>query len=406
MIFDKTIADQVAESSNRGYWSVNNKVYFFNKFETLKYATDVKSDQIKYHYFDDFYKNLNWHIEPSESLNELYQRRAQNLRDKYEYLILLFSGGADSSNALHSFVDNGIHLDEVITSYPKTLLKKLLPSFDRNNKFHGNSAFEYFEAALPRLQWLSKNHPNVKITDIDATQTALQLVTTGKMSELSHSGFPPVIPIVGTYIPAYLRAREIFDQGKKICWITGNDKPRILYNPKEKIFKTYWQDISFTHGALDNHALSGFKPTVENFYYNQDIVEITLKQCALIKKALIPIFRHQDLSVINAQNLIQSVTERGNYVIDVHHDFIKKILYPQWDTSIFQAEKPENQGHGDGNGYQYYYSGLLDKNLLDHAWGQIRDWYGAINENLLVKDRFNRSRERMYATDAITLKFS
>jgi hypothetical protein len=406
MIIDKHIAERVSNETKRGYWSVNSNSYFFNKYEALRYATSIKNDMIKYHYFDDFYKNLNWAVEPVDSLSELYKRRAQSLRDKYDYLILAFSGGSDSANVLSSFVDNGIHLDEVVTSYPKTLLEKLLPSFDRNNNFHGNSPFEYYEAALPVLKWLSKEHPEIKISDLDITDSALDLIMTGEMIGLAHAGWPPTIPIIGTYTTAYTRVREIADTGKRVCWITGNDKPRLVYIPSKNIFATYWQDISFTHGALSDIALSGFKPQVENFYYNQDVPEITMKQCALLNRALSPKFGNQTENLLKEHKLIQNTTPLGNHIIDVHSNFVKKILYPKWDTTIFQAQKPPNQGQGDGTGYHYYKSNLLDKKVLDYALGQLKDWYESLDKNLLITDAQGRPQEKFYSTDIIPLKFS
>jgi hypothetical protein len=405
MITDRVLADEITKQTNRGYWSVNRKFFFFNKLEALRYASHLKTDKILYHYLDDFYRNLKWDLEPSESLEEYYKRRAQCLRDKYDYLVLSFSGGSDSTNVLDTFVNNGIHLDEVITSYPRTLLSKLLPKFNKNDKFHGNSPFEYYLAAKPRLERLSKENSKIKITDIDVTDTALSMPLSGNMIDLSQAGWPPTIPIVATYLPSYKRVREISESGKRVCWINGNDKPRILYCPGEQIFKTYMQDISFTHGALGDNVLDGFKPHVENFYINQEIYEIVLKQCALIKKALTPIFVESDLSKIKQSGLFLQLSPGGNYIVDVHSDFIKKILYKNWDTSIFQANKPNNQGKGDGTGYWYYHSGLLDKRLLDHAWGQNNDWYGSIDQNILIKDEMNRDKERIYPTETYTLRF-
>jgi hypothetical protein len=406
MIKDKQIANRISNEEHRGYWSVNDSIYFFNKFEALRYASSLKSTSVKYHYFDDFYNNLNWSIEPTETLDNLYKLRAQNLRDKYDYLVLSFSGGADSTNVLNTFVKNGIHLDEVFTSYPKSLMEKIHTKFDKNQRFHGDSPFEYYEAVLPRLKQLEKENPKTTITDLDITESALEYVLTGNLPELSHAGWPPTIPIVGTYMPAYKRLRELSEEGKKVCWITGNDKPRLTFLPKEQKFATYFQDISFTHGALSDFALSGFRPNVENFYYNQDIPEITIKQCLLIIKIISVFFKNQDRDTIIANKIVQGRGPNGSYIINVHSDFVKKILYPDWDNTIFQAEKPPNQGQGDGTGYHYYNSGLLEKRILDYAIGQINDWYSSIDSNLLLSDNLGRPRERFYNTEVIPIDFS
>ena len=60
-----------------------------------------------------------WDVEPSASLQELYRIRAQQIRDKYDYIRLEFSGGADSTVVLYSFLNNGIFVDEIVTRWPK-----------------------------------------------------------------------------------------------------------------------------------------------------------------------------------------------------------------------------------------------------------------------------------------------
>jgi len=54
------------------------------------------------------------HYQVSESLDFLYALRARQLREKYDYLVLYFSGGADSTNILKTFIDNNIFLDEIV----------------------------------------------------------------------------------------------------------------------------------------------------------------------------------------------------------------------------------------------------------------------------------------------------
>lgn len=403
MITEKHIADQVTNDSKRGYWSVNNK-YFFNKHECMSYASSIQDTNIKFHYFDDFYKSLNWEVEPSESLKELYKRRAQSLRDKYDYIILAFSGGADSTNILNSFIDNGIHLDEVITVYPKTMMEKYLDKFDRSNTFHGNMAFEYYEAALPTLKNLSIYHPEIIISDFDSTSLADEIVLSGKMMDYTQYGFPPTVSLVSSYIRMYTRVREVSDTGKRVCYLTGADKPRIAFSPTKKVFATFFQDISFFFGSIEDSVLSGFKPTTESFYYNQDVPELQIKQCAIIKRVLQPIFENNDQVTIAKNKLIQFTAPNGSQIVDVHGNFVKKLLYPDWDTSIFQAEKPPNPSRG-GPGYLFLHTDFFDKRFQDFADSQITEYYQDLDNNVVLKDPKGLPREKFYTTDPIVLKF-
>tara|TARA_B100000424_G_C22945216_1_gene503067 strand:+ start:4433 stop:5503 length:1071 start_codon:yes stop_codon:yes gene_type:complete len=58
--------------------------------------------------------SFNWEVEPVESFSDLLYERCKQLRDKYGWLILYYSGGSDSETVLQSFINAGVHLDEVV----------------------------------------------------------------------------------------------------------------------------------------------------------------------------------------------------------------------------------------------------------------------------------------------------
>ena len=62
--------------------------------------------------FDKF----EWNKEPVDSWKEICKKRAQQLRDSYDYIILYYSGGSDTTTVLNAFLDNNIHIDEIVTT--------------------------------------------------------------------------------------------------------------------------------------------------------------------------------------------------------------------------------------------------------------------------------------------------
>jgi hypothetical protein len=87
-----------------GYYRVGFKK-FFNK--TLALLENHKTGyEVQWIFNDNIYDKIDWTIPIRESLLDLYRRRAEQLRNKYDYLALYFSGGADSINILHAFIDN------------------------------------------------------------------------------------------------------------------------------------------------------------------------------------------------------------------------------------------------------------------------------------------------------------
>jgi hypothetical protein len=98
----------------QGYWKVKNKK-FISKHEALKYAS-VSNEAVHYVFFDHVWQNFDRSLLGTISLKELYKQRAQQLRDKYDYLILYFSGGADSYNVLFEVITSAFEHKE---AFPK-----------------------------------------------------------------------------------------------------------------------------------------------------------------------------------------------------------------------------------------------------------------------------------------------
>jgi len=95
------------------YWVVGDKKYY-RKVDALLAASESKISTVSFHYYDDIFAKFPWHVEPTETFDELCHQRAQQLRDTNKYLRLWYSGGTDSHTMLHAFVDNNIHLDEIV----------------------------------------------------------------------------------------------------------------------------------------------------------------------------------------------------------------------------------------------------------------------------------------------------
>lgn len=65
---------------------------------------------------NDAWEQFDWTVEPSETFDELLIERCQQLRQKYPYLTLYFSGGADSETMVQAFIKAKIDPDEIVVN--------------------------------------------------------------------------------------------------------------------------------------------------------------------------------------------------------------------------------------------------------------------------------------------------
>ena len=159
------------EQNNKlGFYTVGNKV-FHNKPQALLEAT--RTGHFPHWNFNrEVFSRIDTTVEPELSLRELYRIRAQQLRDRYDYIRLEFSGGSDSATVLLSFINNNIHLDEVVFRYPAQGDRDLEP--DAKNMKAENTLSEWHFAAKPMLQRLAVTHPGIKITMHDFSDNILK----------------------------------------------------------------------------------------------------------------------------------------------------------------------------------------------------------------------------------------
>ena len=112
-----------------GYYTVNNISFGTNKVSAVLEAQKT-GVEVGWYFFDEAFKKANWLVEPTPTLDQLYEIRARQIRDAYDYVIVFLSGGADSNNVIRSFLNNNIHVDEVIALIPESGLK----NYNWNNK--------------------------------------------------------------------------------------------------------------------------------------------------------------------------------------------------------------------------------------------------------------------------------
>ena len=222
--------------------------------------------------FDSF----DWLVEPSINLLELYRMRAQQIREKYDYVRLEFSGGGDSVTAAYSFINNGIHLDEVVFRYPKTGEKNVTD--DPFNTKPENTLSEARYAAMPVLGWIATHSPQTKITIHDYSEDMLRSHHDESWVFKTRDYFQPGHPFKHT-VDAVDDHKRTLDQGHHVCVLWGIDKPKICI--KDKKWYLYFMDVQANAANPDTAGYTNV--TNEYFFWSPDLPELLCKQAHMIK---------------------------------------------------------------------------------------------------------------------------
>lgn len=316
-----------------GYYTVGN-VEFDSKIKALAHATSTGLYP-EWHFNDNEYKTYDWSIEPTMSLDELYDQHTRRLREKYDYLILSYSGGADSHNILMSFIRQNIHLDEIVVNTMEKGNKKST-TISTQNVEATNAAAEHDLQTVPRLKEAAKLIPNTKISICDLTDYLFEYLE-GKGDESwvfdKREGLNPAGMTRFNYLH-FGEIRKQFDKDKKFGIIMGVEKPRcFIYKDK---FYVSFSDRATNITTVAEHFKEYPNSTIEFYYWSPDSLDIQCKQIHTIKRWLemCPQYQHlwdaeKELSKDKAMTTIRLYHER----------LLRTILYTTWDNSWYQADK-------------------------------------------------------------------
>jgi hypothetical protein len=301
--------------AKNGYYIVGDKNFNF-KFNALMHATKTQQD-VRWEFNTPQFRALDWRTPLNVDIRTLYRQRAQQLRDNYDYLMLCFSGGSDSTTILKSFINNGIHLDEIICDWP---LKHTSNWSVSNDPTSFNHISEWELSIRPMLDYVRTHHPLIKITITDTTED-LSVEDNEHAFTISHMG-----PYQSTkrYKNVAQRFSEINKKHDRAAIILGCDKPNVFI--EKNIFCVIVEDVHcfFKSSHVPENRV------VEYFYWSGDMPEIVREQAYLI-------YQHV-LANPQLKHLFVNQTENIPY----KQNLIKSIIYPDWDINIFQANKADS----------------------------------------------------------------
>ena len=274
----KFFEDSIAtyqEVGHQGFYVVDGKKYQY-RYNAYVEATKTGKN-IEWNFNDEVYRTTNWFKPLNRTLADLYRERAQQLRDKYDYLILSYSGGSDSDNMLQAFINNGIPVDEVWVDWPLHMMEKTNWKTSTSVD-HANLASEWHLNLEPRLRELRLAHPEIKIHVSDCTSQ-------GRLEDAEDTS--SLVNFRGSYFYLARRRyiqeyqRDLSDRGVNSAVVIGLDKPNLLFRDNN-ICALFWDEgtIFKTNVTADN------KSVVEFFYWTPDSPYMIVNQAHEIIKFL------------------------------------------------------------------------------------------------------------------------
>lgn len=328
----------LASVDSLGFYKVGSNTY---TSKTIAYTESLQQSQpLKYIYNDDVFRKYNWTVEPEPNvnINEFYRRRAQQLRDSYDYIVLQYSGGPDSQNVLDTFLNYDIPLDEIVNfnSYAST---QIVQGTTHNA--------DYLYNVKPVIESIIKEKGNsIKVSiidEVDMTKKVWKEYEDDDYFELLFSSgtFPSVWMMRGIWIKHVPHIWNKVLEGKRICVLLGTDKTNLRLNTTINKYYTDFNDILSTDTAtlaLADKDLNGHCVT-ELFYHTPSMPDLTIKQAHVLKNyvdkltdasCFEPLSMHNGKETRHAFNCRSKLFPTMNLKYEQYH----KVVYPFWRTNI------------------------------------------------------------------------
>ena len=371
----------IGNTDRFGYYQVGNqKIY--SKYDAIK-LHEKTGLHPEWRFNDEVFACYNWSQEPTESLSDLYRLRAEQLREQYDHIVLLFSGGADSTNVLDTFVNNDIHLDEIVS----------FQHYEGNQNRFTHTDAEVTNVAIPYVQKILERRPNIKFRLLDLSRPIYNFYKSSANMEynmqymMTMNARPEQVKYkIYEIDPEYL---DLIHSGHKVCFLIGKDKPRI-----QKIGDKWTLKFIDLMGDV---ATSGKNIPVEYFYWTANLPKLVIKQAHIIKKYL-------ELADANSQFISTSpkgvsFKQHNGQTLWLTNDGTHSLLYPTWNIDTFSVGKARSMIFGEKT--KWMHQDQLDtvsvnwKKMVDAWWKSIPDYWKNDPNNMHkgIKGMWSRSYE-------------
>lgn len=314
----------------------------YSKLDAIEVSAKTGID-LRWNFNNAVFQQFDWKAEPPGDISFWYAERARQIREKYDYIVLFYSGGADSWNMLKAFVDNNIFVDEIAhyIVYDGTSLSL---DIDFNQEVKVSS--------YPTVKKLIETNPTYKNTKhrvLDGGTNLIKKVTTADSEDYFYNEANTMFSVWGTTfsdmretLPDY---RELIEKKKSVCFVWGYEKPKVVQGSDSK-YKIQFSECAAGMIAKPRHQFDNSQCEFnEAFYWSPDLPELISKQAHLIKRYI----ENCDVSIVD-NYFLQNDDEptfdyciqfkRGNKKYRITNHAVHRLIYPGWDTNTISCGKP------------------------------------------------------------------
>ena len=249
-----------------GHWVVAGKKYS-SKLQAVIDAVKI-GHWIHWDFNENTFKKYDWTKEPAESLQTLYDQRARRIREKYAFVALEFSGGADSWNMLYAFCRQRLKVDLVIHKYAGSTVKGPEDLSAENHWAEGKyQAWVWFTK-------LKELNPDMKWVTWDIEKPIQDGWRDGPVDFLFHNNLHP-----GSVIKMPDRADVNpfnIPELSSTAYLFGIDKP-IVEQHADGWYLTFYDNHVISRSVIERSILGlGWDDVL--FYWDPDCVPLMIKQ--------------------------------------------------------------------------------------------------------------------------------
>lgn len=316
-----------------------------SKIEAIEISVRTNT-KFKWVFNDEVYEKFHWNIEPPGSLDFWYGERARQIRDAYDYIVLMYSGGADSWNVLRSFVDNNIFVDE-ICHYITQEGTPLGEDAAQNE--------EVYKTSYPAAKKLIETNPVYRHTKHRVVDGGPALIKRMSSTNFDNYFYEEGNGFFGPWGTTFADLRNVepdfkrlAEKKKTVCFVWGYEKP--LMEVKDNGTKFF---IKFNEATISTFMKPKYQSDNndwqydEAFYWSPDMPEITCLQGHTIKKFLEKVddtvvdgyfLKHYQPGDDVGTGYKVRFTKNGKYYELTDHG-AHRLIYNGWDTKTIVCPK-------------------------------------------------------------------